>query len=597
VTITLDEYALLRHAVFRVKGVPLLYLPAIYYPVQEDDRATGFLMPIYGSGNLQGHSIKNAFFWAINRSHDATFYHDWFSKAGQGFGGEYRYALAPHSHGTGSVYVIDERDVLEAQAAGGIPAIPAKRSYEVRGSVAQRLPAGLSARGDSNWFSSVTTMQWYRQDFNRASDPTRRIGGNVSGHWGAYTLSVTADRKDRFFDETTMVTTGALPRVAFSLGERPIGRLPLYAGVGSEYAGIQQRRSRDGIVDPADDLGLTRMEVSPSLRMPLSRWPFLSINTSVAWRGIWWSESLVPQAVDGEPLDGTRTQAAEPIGRSYFDLQARITGPVFHRIFDTPNRAYAQRFKHVIEPSLVIRGTTDIEGQERIVRLQSEDFVLGNGTQFQYALTNRLYAKRERAREILMATLFQTYYTDETAVDEDPQYRSSFSGLRPASFSAVALHVRARPSDRISADVRTEWDHHVRAIGTLAASGTIQTAWLQATAGWSQRRHIPDLPGFEFDRATNSLNASTHVRSTLNRVGGMYEFTLDLQQATVQNQRIVAYYNAQCCGVVAEYQVRGRPGVAAGAPQDRRFNVSFSLAGIGTFSNLLEALGGAPQAR
>ena len=88
VTINLDQYAMLRSAVLRVKGVPLFYLPALYYPIQADDRATGILMPTYGASTIRGNSISNAFFWAINRSHDATIFHDLFTSTGQGFGGD-----------------------------------------------------------------------------------------------------------------------------------------------------------------------------------------------------------------------------------------------------------------------------------------------------------------------------------------------------------------------------------------------------------------------------------------------------------------------------------------------------------------------------
>ena len=48
VVITLDDYAFARNTLLRVKGVPLLYLPVLYYPIKEDDRATGFLLPTYG---------------------------------------------------------------------------------------------------------------------------------------------------------------------------------------------------------------------------------------------------------------------------------------------------------------------------------------------------------------------------------------------------------------------------------------------------------------------------------------------------------------------------------------------------------------------
>jgi LPS-assembly protein len=48
-TIDLEDYAILRNAVLRVKDVPVFYMPIFYYPIQSDDRATGFLMPSYGN--------------------------------------------------------------------------------------------------------------------------------------------------------------------------------------------------------------------------------------------------------------------------------------------------------------------------------------------------------------------------------------------------------------------------------------------------------------------------------------------------------------------------------------------------------------------
>ena len=86
-----DHYALLRNMQLKVKGVPALYLPAMYYPLSKDNRSTGFLMPSYGSSTIKGQTISNAFFWAIDRSQDATILHDWFSKTGQAVAGEYRY--------------------------------------------------------------------------------------------------------------------------------------------------------------------------------------------------------------------------------------------------------------------------------------------------------------------------------------------------------------------------------------------------------------------------------------------------------------------------------------------------------------------------
>ncbi len=69
-TLDLDSHALLRNSVLEVKGVPVLYLPFMYYPIPEEDRATGFLMPTYGASTFRGQSLSNAFFWAVNRSQD-----------------------------------------------------------------------------------------------------------------------------------------------------------------------------------------------------------------------------------------------------------------------------------------------------------------------------------------------------------------------------------------------------------------------------------------------------------------------------------------------------------------------------------------------
>jgi len=45
-----------------VKGVPILYLPVMYYPINKEDRATGFLLPMYTASTLKGNTISNAFF-------------------------------------------------------------------------------------------------------------------------------------------------------------------------------------------------------------------------------------------------------------------------------------------------------------------------------------------------------------------------------------------------------------------------------------------------------------------------------------------------------------------------------------------------------
>ena len=119
VTLNLDNYALLRNSVLEVKGVPVFYLPIMYYPIQEDGRATGLLIPTYGASTFRGQSLSNAFFWAINRSHDATLFHDWFTQTGQGMGAEYRYVLGSGSQGNARTYFLNERETTVTQGWRG----------------------------------------------------------------------------------------------------------------------------------------------------------------------------------------------------------------------------------------------------------------------------------------------------------------------------------------------------------------------------------------------------------------------------------------------------------------------------------------------
>ncbi len=143
----------------------------------------------------------------------------------------------------------------------------------------------------------------------------------MTGNWGAYSLSATADRNDTFYGEDTIVTNGSLPRISFNRGERPLAGRLLYFGVTSELATILRSTTVSDV--RKSDQGLTRLDVNPTVRIPFTKWPFLSVNSSVGWRGTYWTESLA-----------NGVQVPESITRQYFDFQSRITGPVFNRIFN-----------------------------------------------------------------------------------------------------------------------------------------------------------------------------------------------------------------------------------------------------------------------
>ena len=61
----------------------------------------------------------------------------------------------------------------------------------------------------------------------------------------------------------------------------------------------------------------------------------------------------------------------------------------------------------------------------------------------------------------------------------------------------------------------------------------------------------------------------------------------------INNHRYIAFYNSQCCGISFEYMAYNYA-QSTNLPinKNRRFNMSFTLAGVGSFSNFFGAFGG-----
>lgn len=598
VTINIDRYALATNTVFRVKGVPLLYLPIIYYPLEEDGRATGFLTPGYGMSTFRGQTIRNAFFWAINRSSDITFEHNFFSKTGQAFGTDFRYILSPGSRGNISASLLNEKASETVYPDGDVISRPEARTVQVRGNITQELPGNFRAGAVADYTSNISTRALYDQDIYNLTNPSSTINANVSGALAGWQIGAQYARSEIFYPDGSSSLTGTSPRVNISRAEQPIPRLPVYWSVVGEGIGIlNESRRESGTVEK----NRLRADFTPTIRAPLSKLTWLQLTTSLAWRSTWWSERLDPE---------TNLQIEEPISRNYFELQANVIGPVFSRVFDTPGLGYAQRWKHVIEPSVSFARTTGIDEETRdaIVGYDSIDRVVGSVTRVAYALTNRLYAKRGEgpaasAREVASFSIQQSYYTDPLAAARDAAYRNdpSTTDPPPTNFSTVTMTLRTSPTQASSVEVTADYDAQFNAIRQLNARTSFRVRdYLDVSGGWSRKLLIEGLPGWDNpSRANHSLSTSANLRSQGNKYGGSYQFNYDIMRRGFLSQRLITYYNAQCCGVGLEYQTVNLPTFAGvqGKVLDRRFNLSFTLAGIGSFSDFFGAFGADPYRR
>ena len=619
VLLNVDHYTVLKNAVLRVKGVPMFYTPILYYPTKRDGRATGFLMPAYGSTSLRGQSLSNEFFWAIDRSQDLSLMHDWFSKTGQGFGSEYRY-----NAGTGDgdirAYLDDQHSTTYVQPDGSISEpTPGLRSYEIRGSANQLLPFGLRARANVNYFSSIATSQAFNTNINDASRNSRSFGGNVVGAWGTYSLNATMDHSEYFYNLTDSVLSGSWPRISLTRNERPIGDSPAYFSMSTEFLSSlrsQTAEAQDGSKSiTTQDSGLSRIDIAPQVRYPFKKWAWFTVNSTVGWRETYYTRSFEPT---NDPRVAPFKVIDVGLNRTLYTLQAQIVGPVFNRVWDTPDSGYAEKFKHSIEPVLTVDRTSSVDNINQIVKLDGIDNYIG-GTRLTYGLNNRFYAKRKlqpgvpaQSREIFDVELSQSYYTNANAAQYDTQYQTTLGQAASTNFSPIALNFRALPTDAINASIRAEFDARYHALRTLSLQGSYSwTTLVQVTGGWSKRGYIAEIPEFNDCRGVpvtspptcipasldQAINTSATMHTKDNKVGATLSFTYDILRGFMQQQRMSLFYNAQCCGLAVEYQTYnfGPNNVVAPIPSDHRFFLSFTLAGLGSFSPFNGALSGTPH--
>ncbi len=583
---TVDKYAVMRNAVMRVKDVPVLYLPFFYYPIQQDGRATGFLMPSYGSSSFRGFTLSNAFFWAISRSQDATVYHDWFTSSGQGFGADYRYIRGASSQGDARFYVIREKATF---ADNGTLISPARKSYEARGTISQSLPGRIRFQAQADYFTDVTAQQLYQVDLLSFSRRSRYVRAEATGQYGRIRAWVQGERNDILYGSTNYGSIRYLPRTNISISQAPLFGTKITFAASLDTTNAVKF---DDVTKPETRLEVFRSDGSFTVRAPLQLGSAFGLEAGVNVRQTDWNVSR--DAETGEFLK-------VPISRRLIETRLRIRGPNFTRVFNTPGNGFAERYKHVIEPFATIQRTSSFDGFKQVVQFDGVDTILGGVTSVSYGIRNTLIARVRKGdgppdiRDILSLDLSQTYYTNKLAAQYDQQYQSSFSNLYsyvppPSNLSPVRATLTFTPSTELGGRFGLEYDTQFRAVRKYDASFNTSRRSFDVNASWTKRRVIPGLIGFD-----NPLNADHFIQAAarIRRPGGGksigYSTTYDVLRERMLQQRITGFYNAQCCGVSVDYAVTNLSHL--GLRNDKRFSISLTLAGIGSFTNPLGVFG------
>jgi LPS-assembly protein len=365
-TIRRDHHVSMHGTFLKVKSVPVFYLPYMYYPIDEKNRSTGLLLPEIGNSTFKGFMVSQGFFWAINRSHDATINVDWFSESGVGVGSEYRYVLSGRSRGRLESYFLNDKVVEQNE-------------WQIKANVNQQLPAGFSTISRVDYFSSFAFQQRFQESYEAATRRSKRATINVARSWSTYTVRFLYDRNETSFP-TGISFREIFPRLAFDSRQTKIGPTPILFGFRTSASQFSRSARKDR-------LDYQRFDVLPTLSYPFTRWPFLTARTTFITRFTHYTEQS----------NGAGDPVGDALDRTYSEIRVDVRGPTFSRIFNTPGNGYAEKYKHVIEPQLVWSYRSRVDGFDDIPKFDSQDYVPGtNQSSTGFSPSARLGRARRR---------------------------------------------------------------------------------------------------------------------------------------------------------------------------------------------------------
>ncbi len=408
-----DDHISLWGTVLRIKGIPVLYLPYLYYPASKKERKTGFLMPKFGHSSNRGYYFGEDFYWAPADWLDFTFSYDYMSQLGHMFTGEYRYVWSDGNYGNLRASYFKYWD--------------GKADYLVKGNEVLDMGRGWRLTANADLVSSYKFLWNISTNYFRIVQRFFYSSAYLTKSWEDASLVLRADEQKSYLGGETVFRH--LPELNFTFTrKRIIGNL--YFSGGLIASNIQEQRKKK-------TYDLRRIIWKPSLVYTLSPAPWISLDNRLSLHMAYYTQQLR----DEERID-------EPLRIFAYSYSATITGPVFYRIFKTPNLAYSPKFKHVIEPSVSLVFSPDYDYFPRIVSYDGYDYFPAS-SHVDFSLTNRVLAKKkvwgERTPvEILSFSIGGSYY---------PKTENVITPLGlPVShkFSSVNMNLRFTPDDSFS---------------------------------------------------------------------------------------------------------------------------------------------------
>ena len=423
--VVLDDRAWFAGGVFRIKNIPILYIPVGYVPILTK-RKSGFLAPKFSSSSVEGETVSMTYFWAINQWSDATIGLDYIEQRGLRSRTEFRYTPSKTTSGRVNFIFLDD-DLTD------------NRFWKLDAVHRQHLPLGFKLNAKLDQTSKGNFNQTFR---NQTELRTRRSSDSYASFfrkWDNNSFDVlTRFRESEQFniDETF----GILPTVTYKTQ-------PLETGIFNTI--FDQETSYTQFLFDADPTGVTdqtktthRFDFHPSLSLPIDIAPWLQLTPRVGFRETYYSNQIMVN-----PVIPVTVTEGNSFSREMLDVNVSLEGPKFNRIFlsDDPGKS---SFKHVVEPRLQYDYIPDLDRSDRNkIRLTDNIDGIEDTQQISFFLVQRLLRKGPASgndtevRQIARLEISESYDLDEA------RGKGVIPGTESRPFSPLRFDLDSQLSD------------------------------------------------------------------------------------------------------------------------------------------------------
>jgi len=424
------DRAVFTGGVLKIRDIPILYIPAGYLPMDQT-RKSGFLFPSFGNSDIDGTTLNNEYYWAIDDHSDATFKLGYRSKRGVTPGIEYRYTPSQNTKGFVTGTVIDDK-------------ITGETFWKVDAQHNQDLPYGFKFNGKLD-LEGKEFNKTFNDNINLRNRRNSLSYAAARKTWGSGSLEVLTRFRENS-DIASDQTLGELPQITYKVQRQQIGDSQYYFNQDTLFTSFITDLNSDPEID--DNFSVQRLDFHPQLTRIINIAPWLSLTPTIGVR-----ETLYTKGQNNTGF----------FSRESLDLTSILKGPTFEKVFRTENKLIP-KIKHLVEPRLTFSYIPDLD-REAKDKIQPFDAIdsLNPRSLLTYSITQRLLQKEANGkgdfntRESLRFIISQSYDFREASRAGTPNNPSE-------PFSDIRFDMDSRLADPLLLNFDTTYDINNRVL-------------------------------------------------------------------------------------------------------------------------------------